>query len=240
MQYAARHGGSRAAHHRPAAIKTGSQACGCAFIGDSLPAQSDGRRSGSWFRCHGEAHRVADARRNRCAGGCRRRRRAGQARCGAAAAPCCKARFAVYDQESTTSRCLPETSLARLGSDVHPKGYQQFEAIGLPSRRRRQAAHRRRRGARARRRRPGRWRNSIAVFGDDDKEFVGTLSPTGLFTPALDGPNPKRKFSRNNYGDVWVVATAKNEKDKDGKPLVGQVLPGRDGSTVHSAGISRR
>ena len=48
------------------------------------------------------------------------------------------------------------------------------------------------------------------------------MSPTGLFTPASDGPNPKRKFSRNNYGDVWVVATAKNEKDQDGRPLTGK------------------
>ena len=45
---------------------------------------------------------------------------------------------------------------------------------------------------------------------------------TGRFTPNIDGPNPQRKFSRNNYGDVWVVATAKDEKDKDGKPLVGK------------------
>jgi quinohemoprotein amine dehydrogenase len=62
----------------------------------------------------------------------------------------------------------------------------------------------------------------VAVFGDDDKDFVGTLSSSGFFTPASDGPNPKRKFSRNNYGDVWVVATAKNEKDKEGKPLAGR------------------
>ena len=75
-----------------------------------------------------------------------------------------------------------------------------------------------------------------SVYGDDDKEFVGTLSPTGLFTPASDGPNPQRKFSRNNYGDVWVVATAKNEKDKDGKPLSGQVVSGGDGSDVHAMG----
>ena len=27
-------------------------------------------------------------------------------------------------------KVTPETALARLGSDVHPKGYQQFEAIG--------------------------------------------------------------------------------------------------------------
>jgi len=61
-----------------------------------------------------------------------------------------------------------------------------------------------------------------SVFGDDDKEFVGSLDSNGLFTPSLDGPNPQRKFSRNNYGNVWAVATAKNEKDKDGKPLVGR------------------
>ena len=28
----------------------------------------------------------------------------------------------------------------------------------------------------------------------------------GLFTPALDGPNPQRSGNRNNVGDVWVVA----------------------------------
>ena len=42
------------------------------------------------------------------------------------------------------------------------------------------------------------------------------------FTPSIDGPNPKRKFSRNNYGDVWAVATYKGADaavQKDGKPL---------------------
>ncbi|MBV9507317.1 MAG: quinohemoprotein amine dehydrogenase subunit alpha, partial [Acidobacteriia bacterium] len=43
-----------------------------------------------------------------------------------------------------------------------------------------------------------------------------------LFTPASDGPNPERKFGRNNYGDVWVVATAKTEKEKDGRPMSGK------------------
>ena len=62
----------------------------------------------------------------------------------------------------------------------------------------------------------------MAVYGDDDKSFVGNLSSTALFTPASDGPNPERKFSRNNYGDVWIVATAKAEKDKEGRPLSGR------------------
>jgi quinohemoprotein amine dehydrogenase len=128
---------------------------------------------------------------------------------------------AVYDRIDYI-KVLPETSMSHLGSDVHPKGYQQFEAVAYQ------------RGA------DGKLHTDddvelglfdvtwsieeyLSVYGDDDKDFVGTLNPTtGLFTPALDGPNPKRKFSRNNYGDVWVVATAKNEKDKDNKPLAGR------------------
>ncbi len=116
--------------------------------------------------------------------------------------------IAVYDRVDYI-KVTPETALARLGSEVHPKGYQQFEAIGYQ------------RGA------DGKSHTAddvelgpvevdwtveefMAVYGDDDKDFVGHLSPTALFTPASDGPNPERKFSRNNYGDVWVVATAKN------------------------------
>jgi quinohemoprotein amine dehydrogenase len=128
--------------------------------------------------------------------------------------------LAVYDRVDYI-KVLPEASLARLGSDVHPKGYQQFDAVGYQ------------RGADDKLHTADdvelgpidvSWsvEEYLSVYGDDDKDFVGTLSPTGLFTPALDGPNPKRKFSRNNYGDVWVVATAKNEKDKEGKPLSGR------------------
>jgi quinohemoprotein amine dehydrogenase len=47
-----------------------------------------------------------------------------------------------------------------------------------------------------------------ATFDDDDKAFVGDIdAKSGLFTPAADGPNPKRSGNRNNVGDVWVVAT---------------------------------
>jgi quinohemoprotein amine dehydrogenase len=127
---------------------------------------------------------------------------------------------AVYDRVDYI-KVLPEASLARLGSDVHPKGYEQFDAVAYQ------------RGADDKMHTADdvelghidvTWsvEEYLSVYGDDDKDFVGTLSPTGLFTPALDGPNPKRKFSRNNYGDVWVVATAKNEKDKEGKPLTGR------------------
>jgi quinohemoprotein amine dehydrogenase len=46
-----------------------------------------------------------------------------------------------------------------------------------------------------------------ATFGDDDAKWVGAIDGNGLFIPAEDGPNPKRSGSRNNVGDVWVVAT---------------------------------
>jgi quinohemoprotein amine dehydrogenase len=128
--------------------------------------------------------------------------------------------IAVYDRVDYI-KVVPESVLARLGSQTHPKGYQQFEAIGYQ------------RGA------DGKLHTAddvelgpldvswsveefMSVYGDDDKDFVGTLSPTGFFTPASDGPNPKRKFMRNNYGDVWIVATAKNEKSSDGKALIGK------------------
>jgi quinohemoprotein amine dehydrogenase len=128
--------------------------------------------------------------------------------------------FAVYDRVDYI-KVIPETSMARLGGDVHPKGYQQLEAVGYQ------------RGADGKPHTADdvelgpievNWsvEEFYAVFGDDDKEFVGTLNSTGFFTPALDGPNPQRKFKRNNYGDVWAVATTRNEKDKDGKPLVGK------------------
>jgi len=128
--------------------------------------------------------------------------------------------IAVYDKVDYI-KVTPETALARLGSDVHPKGYQQFEAIGYN------------RGADGKANTADdvdlgpidvTWavEEFYSVYGDDDKAFVGQLSETAFFTPASDGPNPERKFSRNNYGNVWVVATAKSDKDKFGKPLVGK------------------
>lgn len=130
---------------------------------------------------------------------------------------------AVYDKIDYL-KVLPEASMARLGGDAkspHPRGYQQLEVMAYQ------------RGA------DGKahtgddvelgpidvtWsvEEFYASFGDDDKEFVGTLDNNGLFTPNTDGPNPQRKFMRNNYGDVWAVATAKTEKDKDGKALSGR------------------
>jgi quinohemoprotein amine dehydrogenase len=128
--------------------------------------------------------------------------------------------IAVYDHVDYI-KVTPQTPLAHLGSETHPKGYQQFEAIGYN------------RGADGKPETADdvdlgpvdvNWsvEEFYSVFGDDDKGFVGRLSPTALFVPASDGPNPERKFMRNNYGDVWVVATSKTEKDALGKPIMGK------------------
>ena len=58
---------------------------------------------------------------------------------------------------------------------------------------------------------------SMEVFYEVDgrlRDLVGKVSGTGFFTPAAENPNA-------NY-DIWVIATAKNEKSKDGNPLVGK------------------
>lgn len=101
---------------------------------------------------------------------------------------------------------IPRTSHARLGGTTHPKGYFQFEAIayanGLDGKP--QTADDIEIGPVA-----AKWtmEEFAARMGDDDKEFVGSLSAEGLFTPNLEGPNESRKFGTNNFGDVWVVAT---------------------------------
>jgi quinohemoprotein amine dehydrogenase len=126
--------------------------------------------------------------------------------------------FAVYDRVDYI-KVNPGDAVARLGGGGHPKGFQQFEAIGYN---------------RGPDNKPGTaddvnlgpldvsWsvEEFYSVYGDDDKDFVGALSPAGLFTPALEGPNPKRRFGRNNYGDVWIVA-AYQPKDaaSDARPL---------------------
>jgi quinohemoprotein amine dehydrogenase len=102
-------------------------------------------------------------------------------------------------------KILPRAGMARVGGGVFPKQLQQFEAV---------AFHNGPDG------KPNTkddlslgpvdvaWKleEYTATFGDDDLAFVGSIDPsTGLFTPNIDGPNPKRSGERNNVGDVWVV-----------------------------------
>ena len=117
--------------------------------------------------------------------------------------------LAVFDKVDVI-RVTPQAGMARLGGANFPKQYQQFEAAAYhhgPDRE------------------PGTdddlnlgmvdvsWslEEYPTRFGDDDGNFVGTIDGSGLFTPNLDGPNPDRHHGTNNYGDVWVVATFREE-----------------------------
>ena len=113
--------------------------------------------------------------------------------------------LAVFDRVDSI-KVKPDWAMARVGGAAFPKALAQFEAWGYSN------------GP------DGRtdtaddielglvdvtWsmEEYAATYDDDDVKFVGTLdAKTGRFTPNVDGPNPARSGSRNNIGDVWVVA----------------------------------
>ena len=118
---------------------------------------------------------------------------------------------AIYDRIDYV-KVIPDSSLAAFSNETYVRGYQQFEAIGCQ------------RGP------DGRphtaddlelgpidvaWSMEVFYEVDQSKQGrVGTLSPGGFFTPAAANPGVN--------DDVWIIATAKNEKRSDGKPLVGK------------------
>jgi quinohemoprotein amine dehydrogenase len=108
--------------------------------------------------------------------------------------------LAVYDKVAYI-KVTPDAGMARLGGTIAPKQFMQFETIAYAA------------GDVALGPVNTRW--SMEEFystpDDDDIKFVGALNDTGLFTPALEGPNPARKKQSNNYptnnwGDVWINA----------------------------------
>jgi quinohemoprotein amine dehydrogenase len=123
------------------------------------------------------------------------------------------AAYAVYDHIDFL-KVTPTTSIAHLGGDPHPKGYVQFETIafsngpdGKPN-----TADDIDLGPVAA---SYKMEEFVASYGDDDTEFVGWVdAKTGLFIPSSDGPDPKRKSMRNNYGDVWVTGTYEGLKGR--------------------------
>jgi quinohemoprotein amine dehydrogenase len=103
----------------------------------------------------------------------------------------------------------PKEGLARTGGKLRPPQIERFEAIAMN------------RGADDELYtaddfaiRPVKAEWTLAEFpvreNDDDAQFVGSLdAATGVFTPALDGPNPARRWEANNIGEVFVIARAK-------------------------------
>jgi quinohemoprotein amine dehydrogenase len=124
--------------------------------------------------------------------------------------------LAVYDSIDLL-KVGPNWAMARVGGGVFPKGLAQFEArafdngpdgkddtaddidLGLV---------------------PATWslEEFAATYDDDDVKFVGQIdAQSGRFTPNVDGPNPARRGSRNNIGDVYAVASYTPEA-ASGKP----------------------
>jgi quinohemoprotein amine dehydrogenase len=120
----------------------------------------------------------------------------------------------VYDKIDAI-KVTPIAGMARVGGIQYPKQLQQFEAIAYHN------------GADGK---PDTADDLIlgpvevawtieeftATFDDTDKEYVGHIDDKGLFTPNVDGPNPKRPRNANNTGDVWVLASYKTA---DGRTL---------------------
>ena len=100
----------------------------------------------------------------------------------------------------------PATGMARVGGGNFPKGLQVFEAMGWDDG---PDGEPETEDDLSLGRVDATWRMEeySSTFGDDDAQYVGSLGADGVFTPALDGPNPERRGNRNNVGDVWVVAT---------------------------------
>jgi quinohemoprotein amine dehydrogenase len=117
----------------------------------------------------------------------------------------------IYDRVDYI-KVLPDSAMASFADQTHPKGYQQFEAIGYQ------------RGP------DGKLHTAddLALGPVDvtwtvekfhasessSSDSIGAISTLGLFTPATG--NFKTNF------DVWVIATAKDEKDSNGALLVGK------------------
>ena len=119
--------------------------------------------------------------------------------------------LAVYDHADYI-KVTPESAIAAFGNETRNRGYQQYEAIAYQN------------GPDGKRHTDDdvelgpidvTW--SMKIFYESEgngTDPVGSVSPTGLFIPAGNNPN-------NNF-DVWVLADAKTEKDKEGKPLEGK------------------
>ncbi len=119
--------------------------------------------------------------------------------------------IAIYDRIDYL-KVTPESAVAAFADATHPRGYLQFEAIGYQ------------RGADGKSHTADdvdlgpvdvTW--SFQVFHAADgsnADPVGKVNDSGLLVPAAENPG-------NNF-DCWAIATARNEKNSSGAPLVGK------------------
>jgi quinohemoprotein amine dehydrogenase len=142
---------------------------------------------------------------------------------------------AVYDRVHTI-RVLPRAGHGACRRRAAAEDAAAVRGGGVPQRAGRAAGHRRRCAARPR---PVTW--SIEEYpvthDDDDIHFIGTIDANGLFTPALDGPNPERSGNRNNIGDAYVVASYTPPDAPAGTPAAARpCAPARDRAELHALG----
>jgi quinohemoprotein amine dehydrogenase len=115
----------------------------------------------------------------------------------------------VYDHVDSV-KVTPEYAIARLGGGHTPPVTSQFEAVGYmngPDGK----------SGTADDIRIGVMKATFTAkpFDEeaakmDDVKFAGTLSGGGLFMPNTAGPDPERKYSTNNAGNLYIVATVKD------------------------------
>lgn len=119
--------------------------------------------------------------------------------------------IAVYDRIDYL-KVTPESAMASFGDPAHPRGFQQFEAIGYQ------------RGPDGMVHTaddldlgPVKVSWALQVFHAPDgssADVVGKMSPSGLLSPSTINPNI-------NY-DTWAIATAENDRGANGELLVGK------------------
>jgi quinohemoprotein amine dehydrogenase len=136
-----------------------------------------------------------------------------------------RAAVAVYDKIDRI-RVLPRHGMARTGGANFPKQFAQFEAFAFHDGLDRKADTEDDLDLGPV---PVTWalEEYAVTFDDDDLKFIGRIDQKGLFTPAIDGPNPARSGQRNNIGDVWVVAThtpGRSAEGGGGKPMKARAL----------------
>ncbi len=101
-------------------------------------------------------------------------------------------------------RVSPEHGFARPGGIKARKLLEQFEAIGYTNGK--DGVKGTADDVMLGRVAPVQWNveENVTRNDDDDVHFVGQVNEQGLFTPADDGPNPKRERSEHNIGDIWI------------------------------------